>query len=141
MIERVPEVSTLLRDALKQAHRAVSKMDAGFATTINRMELIKGDSHKYISSLDETKMPDVIYLDPMFPERKKSALVKKEMRVFHDLVGSDDDADQLLQIALQSGVKRIVVKRPRIAPTLNAATQPSHILSGKSNRYDVYVNS
>ena len=44
-------------------------------------------------------MPDVVYLDPMFPHREKSALVKKEMRVFQELVGADNDADDLLDFA------------------------------------------
>jgi 16S rRNA (guanine1516-N2)-methyltransferase len=140
MIERVAEVSLLLSDALKLAREATDKMDSDFAATIDRIELIKGDSHEYISNLAEISMPDVIYLDPMFPERKKSSLVKKEMRVFHDLVGPDGDADQLLLAALECRARRIVVKRPRIAPTLKAATLPSHTLSGKSNRYDVYIN-
>ena len=74
----------------------------------------------------------------MFPPRSKSALVKKEMRVFHALVGSDDDADELLPAALRVARKRVVVKRPRIAPALEGA-RPSHVLAGKRNRYDIYV--
>jgi 16S rRNA (guanine1516-N2)-methyltransferase len=81
---------------------------------------------------------DVVYLDPMFPERQKSALVKKDMRFFHSVVGDDSDADQLLQAALLIDCARAVVKRPIKAPLL-ANVKPSHQILGKSIRYDVYV--
>ena len=82
--------------------------------------------------------PDVIYLDPMFPVRSKSAQVKKEMRIFHQLVGADPDSDSLLDAALSQARYRVVVKRPRIAPAL-ANTPPNYTLEGKSNRYDIYT--
>lgn len=59
--------------------------------------------------------PDVVYLDPMYPHRQKSALVKKEMRVFQSLVGNDDDADSLLIPAMTIAKRRVVVKRPNYA--------------------------
>jgi 16S rRNA (guanine1516-N2)-methyltransferase len=65
-------------------------------------------------------------------------MVKKEMRVFHTLVGTDNDADGLLAAALSCARYRVVVKRPRIAPAL-VGPAPSHVLEGKSNRYDVYA--
>jgi 16S rRNA (guanine1516-N2)-methyltransferase len=80
----------------------------------------------------------VIYLDPMFPPRQKSALVKKEMRVLHDLVGADTDAEQLFDAARATSIRRIVVKRPRIAPALSRVPA-SHNFCGKSNRFDVYL--
>ena len=81
---------------------------------------------------------DVIYLDPMFPERKKSALVKKEMRLFKLIAGEDPDADELLINSLQKNVKRVVVKRPKGAPCL-ANKKPSHEIVAKKFRYDVYL--
>jgi len=81
---------------------------------------------------------DVIYLDPMFPDRKKSALVKKEMRLFKLLAGDDIDSDQLLINSLEADVKRVVVKRPKGAPCL-AEKKPSHEIKAKKFRYDVYV--
>lgn len=81
---------------------------------------------------------DVIYLDPMFPERKKSALVKKEMRLFKLLAGEDLDSDQLLLNGLSCSVKRVVVKRPKGAPVL-AGKKPSHEILAKKFRYDVYL--
>lgn len=82
--------------------------------------------------------PDVVYLDPMFPPRSKSAQVKKEMRVFHQLIGTDPDAAELLPAALQCARQRVVVKRPRLAASLGDAP-PSYALEGKSNRFDVYI--
>jgi 16S rRNA (guanine1516-N2)-methyltransferase len=85
-----------------------------------------------------TERPDVIYLDPMFPHKQKSALVKKEMRVFQSLVGPDLDADALLPAALKMAEKRVVVKRPDYAGWLNEH-KPSMAIETKSNRFDVYV--
>ncbi len=135
MIERVPAVRAMLEDGL---HRA--RQDASVAEVLGRMQLLEADSLTYLDGLVEEAQPDVIYLDPMFPERGKSALVKKEMRVFHRLVGSDPDADRLLEAALEKARYRVVVKRPRIAPAL-AGREPSHVLEGKRNRYDIYTLS
>ncbi|WP_320823972.1 class I SAM-dependent methyltransferase [Reinekea sp.] len=81
--------------------------------------------------------PEVIYLDPMFPERSKSAKVKKEMAIFHELVGDDADADALLAPALERAEFRVVVKRPKQAPHL-AGKVPTTALIGKSSRFDIY---
>ncbi len=82
---------------------------------------------------------DVIYLDPMFPERRKSAAVKLDMQLLHRLAPQGTTAEDaaLLEWAIAAGPSRVVVKRPRIAPTLNTRT-PSHRYTGKSNRFDVY---
>ena len=74
----------------------------------------------------------------MYPHRDKSALVKKEMRVFQDLVGADSDADGLLAPALALARKRVVVKRPDYAEPL-AGHKPSTCIETKKNRFDVYV--
>ena len=92
-----------------------------------------------IESFEQLEMIDVIYLDPMFPSRKKSALVKKEMRLFKKLAGEDLDADRLLSHALKAKVKRVVVKRPKGAPQL-MALKPSHEINSKNFRFDVYLN-
>ena len=84
--------------------------------------------------------PDVVYLDPMFPHREKSALVKKEMRVFQSLVGDDHDADALLSFAMQLASKRVAVKRPDYAPFLDEQ-KPSMQITTKKNRFDVYVKA
>ena len=81
--------------------------------------------------------PDVVFLDPMFPEKRKNAAPKKEMAAFHFLVGADADADALLPLALQVAQRRVVVKRPRHAPVL-AGVKPSLVLEGESTRFDIY---
>lgn len=81
---------------------------------------------------------DVIYFDPMFPQKTKSALPRQEMVFFKNLVGSDLDADQVLQQALNMpGVKRVVVKRPLKAPCIGDV-KPQHTLEGKLIRFDIY---
>jgi len=130
--ERNPIVSALLADGLR---RAQNTQDVGLLEIIRRMTLSKLDS---LHSAEESA--DVVYLDPMFPERAKSASVKKDMAIFHSIVGGDDDADGLLARALRWANYRVVVKRPKKAPFLNDKS-PSYQLSGKTSRYDVYVNA
>lgn len=131
LIERSPIVSALLADGLARARE-----DEAIATIISRMQLVKENAHQW---LQQTKQEiDVVYLDPMFPESTKTALVKKEMRVFHELVGMDHDADGLLELALAKARYRVVVKRPRLALPL-ANREPTYALIGKANRFDVYA--
>ena len=85
-----------------------------------------------------TDYADVVYLDPMYPHKQKSALVKKEMRIFQYLVGADLDADQLLLPALQLATKRVVVKRPDYAPFLDEQ-KPHFSQTTKNHRFDVYM--
>lgn len=140
MIERSPISRVLLRDGLLRAHNfcAVDVCDDHeLFDVMNRMALLEGDSLELLAD-PSTSMADVVYLDPMFPERKKSALVKKEMRAFHHLIGSDDDANALLDLALSKAHYRVVVKRPKIAPFLSDKN-PSYQLLGKSSRFDIYT--
>ncbi|MDX7780448.1 class I SAM-dependent methyltransferase [Aeromonas hydrophila] len=132
MIERSPVVAALLQDGLVRA-----ALDPEIGPWVReRMELLHGPAVETLLGL--TERPDVIYLDPMFPHKQKSALVKKEMRVFQSLVGPDLDADALLPAALTMADKRVVVKRPDYAGWLNEH-KPSMAIETKSNRFDVYV--
>lgn len=132
LIERSPIIHALLQDGLQRALQ-----DPEMAPIVQRMHLVHADA---IAWLKDHEAPDVIYLDPMFPERKKSALNKKEMRIFHDLVGAEQDDAVLFNLALAAARHRVVVKRPRLAPAL-AGRNPSFCLSGRSNRFDVYLNN
>lgn len=86
-------------------------------------------------------VPEVIYLDPMYPVvQRKTALNKEAMRFLKRVVGDDCDIDELFLYALQLATRRVVVKRPRSAPHL-AAKKPNIIFRGASCRYDVYLNS
>jgi 16S rRNA (guanine1516-N2)-methyltransferase len=138
MIERSPIVHRLLQDGLQRAQEFAREQDADLLQVLKRMQLLAHDSRTYLESLTPEQFPDVIYLDPMFPERQKTADVKKEMAAFHSVVGKDEDADALLPLALAHVNYRVVVKRPRKAPFLNNQP-PSYQLEGKSSRYDIYT--
>lgn len=137
MVERQPVVAALLADGIARA-RAAAEDDADLAAIMARMTLVNSDARQWLLDLGEDQRPDVIYLDPMFPERRKSALVNKSMQVFHKLVGADTDADDLLPLALEKARFRVVVKRPSHAPWLNNR-EPGYALEGKSVRFDVYA--
>lgn len=138
MVERVPEVHALLADGLRVACAWGSAKDQSLIAILKRMTLVESDAAEYMQALEDSRKPEVVYLDPMFPLRTKSAQVKKEMHVFHQLISKDVDADLLLQIAQECAQKRVVVKRPRIAPFL-AGLEPNYTLKGRSNRYDIYL--
>lgn len=146
LMERSPVSAALLTDAL---HRAL--MDETISEIIQRMRFIYGDARKLTlpeSNKDLSKKntisleerPDVIYLDPMFPHRKKSAQVKKEMLAFQHLIGDDNDSHELLDVCRQLAKKRIVVKRPIKAPYLDNQ-KPSLSMNMKKHRFDIYIIS
>lgn len=135
MIERSAVVAALLQDGLD---RVGSDTELG-AWLPNRMRLFHAVAVDLLQHWQE-EAPDVVYLDPMFPHRKKTAAVKKDMRLFQQLLGHDEDADLLLGPALNLAKKRVVVKRPAGAPFL--ANQKPHIeMAGKANRFDVYLTN
>ena len=133
LLERSPIIYSLLNDAFLRVRR--SDQD-DIVSIIERMELKHIDALVYLQNLVDK--PDVIYMDPMFPERQKRAQVKKEMTFFHDVAGKDLDSAKLLEVARSRARKRIVVKRPRLAATLNDI-KPNFVITGKSTRYDVYL--
>ncbi|PVZ09213.1 MULTISPECIES: class I SAM-dependent methyltransferase [unclassified Pseudomonas] len=131
LIERQPVIAALLEDGLARAAQSAETADIAA-----RMQLLQGNAIDVMGHW-HGEPPQVIYLDPMFPHRDKSALVKKEMRLFRPLVGDDLDAPALLEAALALASHRVVVKRPRKAPALEGRA-PSLVIEGKSSRYDVY---
>lgn len=131
MLERHPVVAALLADGLARAAVVPDTSDI-----VARMQLVHGDAINLFANW-QLAQPEVIYLDPMFPQRDKSSLVKKEMRLFQPLVGGDEDAPDLLAAALQLASHRVVVKRPRKAAAI-AGVAPSYSLAGKSSRFDIY---
>ncbi|WP_256469300.1 class I SAM-dependent methyltransferase [Agarivorans sediminis] len=129
MVERSPWVAALLEDGLRRA-----KADPQIGAWVSeRMRLVHASSIDSLVGLEA----EVVYLDPMYPHRKKSAQVKKEMRIFQHLVGADLDADQLLEHALLVASKRVVVKRPSYAEPL-AGKVSHHQLTTKTHRFDIY---
>ncbi|MDX3772605.1 class I SAM-dependent methyltransferase [Chromatiaceae bacterium AAb-1] len=133
LAERNPAVAALLYDGLRRA--AIDPALAGWLP--QRMQLVFSPAGTVLQQPDDI---DVVYLDPMFPPREKSALVKKEMRAFHEVVGEDPDADALLQPALALAKRRVVVKRPGYAGYL-AGVKPDMSVTGKNNRFDVYIKA
>ena len=131
LIERQPLIAALLEDGLARA-----RDDGEVAPIVAQMHLVCGNAIELMGDWSGEK-PQVIYLDPMFPHRDKSAQVKKEMRLFRPLAGDDDDAPQLLAAALALATHRVVVKRPRKAPSI-AGQLPGYALEGKSSRFDIY---
>jgi len=140
LVERSPVVYALLNDGLRRALE--QQEDVELLNTLQGMTLHHANGLDFLEPLGDPV--DVVYLDPMFPERQKSAKVKKEMRAFHQIVGLDDDAGELLAAALSCAKFRVVVKRPRIAPALHeqypgcSLPSPGLVLSGKTSRYDIY---
>lgn len=135
MLERHPVVAALLADGLERAR--AHDDDAGLTAIIARMQLIQQDAAAWLGRQEAGTAPDVIYLDPMFPERQKSARVKKEMAAFQELVGRDDDAAGVLALALRTARYRVVVKRPVGAPALGDG-EVGTVIAGKSTRFDIY---
>ncbi|MBS9404837.1 class I SAM-dependent methyltransferase [Halomonas sp. TRM85114] len=136
MVERVPAIFALLEDGLMRALAEPATRDIA-----SRMSLVHGDGARELAALvaGTGVAPQVIHLDPMFPHRDKSALVKKEMRLFRALAGDDADASRLLEAALDVATHRVVVKRPRKAPPIEGPA-PRHVIEGKTSRYDLYVH-
>jgi 16S rRNA (guanine1516-N2)-methyltransferase len=139
LVERSPVVYPLLADGLSRAQLVI---DGELLDVVNRLQVKHSHSIDYLHRLEEPV--DVIYLDPMFPERKSKAEVNKSMKAFHALVGEDNDAGELLLAALNKATYRVVVKRPRKAPTISEQypeldlPKPSLVFEGKSTRFDVY---
>jgi 16S rRNA (guanine1516-N2)-methyltransferase len=134
LIERSPIVAALLADGLRRA----ADDDNATGAAVKRMQLHVGSATELLPSICMSLQPNVIYLDPMYPDRTKSAAVKKDMRLLQILLGSDKDSSELLALALQNALNRVVVKRPKSAATLDGAT-PTHTIVTKSTRYDVYM--
>ena len=136
LCERSSIAHIMLENAICRAKLYAQAHDPELGNVLSRLNLLSVDSLNFRP--DSHTFYQVIYLDPMFPDRKKSALVKKEMKIFHELIGEDSDADGLLPWAMALAVNRVVVKRPRVAPYLNRKL-PSYSLEGKSVRYDIYA--
>lgn len=126
MLERNDILAQLLESALENYQNNLIKSNLKFIHT------------SALAFLKTCEKFNIIYLDPMFPEKNNTALVKKEMQILQDLVGGDLDSDELLALALDKAINRVVVKRPKGAVYLNNQ-KPSYEIKGKSVRYDVYL--
>ena len=129
LFERDPVIAAMLRDALSRAAE-----DPELRKITGRMTLTEGDSVAGLRSL--AAAPDVVVLDPMFPERKKSGLIGKKLQLLQVLERPCAEEEALLQAAIDAGPAKIIIKRPLKGPFL-AGRKPSYSLTGKAIRYDV----
>lgn len=132
LCERNPVMSALLEDGLDRAlaSNETSNLVQSFLTLIKENSLF--------SQATPLSEYDTVYLDPMYPHDTKSALNKMNMRVIRSLVGDDNDSWQLMDRAKLMAKKRIVIKRPRLAPPLTD-DKISYQVKMKSSRFDVYI--
>lgn len=165
LFEQDPVIAALLQDTMRRAleestlHEIVMRMQLVEGDSIDHFRKLgeaatgsdaqENDAGHACSALTESaatahgsdialKRPDVIYLDPMFPERQKSALVKKKFQLIHYLEAPAENEEALMQAAIAARPFKIVVKRPAKGPYL-AGLKPSYSLDGKAIRYDCYV--
>ena len=137
LCEADPVIAALLEDALARAsaHEVLGPI-------VECMHLVAGDSRIALERAGASTgaQPDVVYLDPMFPGRTKSAAVKKKFQLIHGLERPTEplDEESLLQAALAACPRKVVIKRPVKGPYL-AGVKPSHAIAGKAVRYDCIV--
>lgn len=127
MLERHPIMAALLADAFAQRPPNDQHQLS--------LSLWAGDAFQYLSDLPEKDYPDLIYIDPMHPQRSKTALVKKDMQVLQELIGPDEDALALIQLAITRVKHKVVVKWPQ---KISSLLTPSSSVSGKTVRFDSY---
>ena len=132
LYERNPVVYELLKDALERASQIPE-----LAPVVARMTAVHADSVAGMASLEAP--PDVILLDPMFPARQKSALVKKKLQMIQKLEQPCDDEITLLLTAMEAKPKKLIVKRPPKGEYL-AGLKPDHSIEGKAVRFDCFAS-
>ena len=131
LIERSEKIYKLLQDGISEGMLYGGEI----SKIIGRMSLIYGDSKNILPQLS----PEVILIDTMYKDRKKSALVKNDMRLVREIVGTDSDYTELIEVALKFALNRVVIKQPRYAEPLKEIKACSHQILGKTIRYDVHM--
>ncbi|WP_372718509.1 class I SAM-dependent methyltransferase [Immundisolibacter sp.] len=127
-IERQPLVHALLEDALTRAPRL-----AGTGS----LQAVCADARSVLGDLEQSAWPEVVYLDPMFPEQGRTALPRRELQLLRELTGDDDNGVELATLARMRATRRVVVKRPLHAPPLLPSVDVC--LKGRAVRFDVYL--
>ena len=121
MLETNPQVFAMLDDRLRRTGvRAATE----WADARSRMRSPDGERY------------DVVYLDPMFPPRNKTALPARPLQVLREIVGDEaPDASELLALARRRALSRVVMKQRAHGP---AVGQPDWRVIGRTVRFDVY---
>lgn len=122
--ERQPLLYAMLHDALRLAR----------TDSATRISLHHGDGRA--AALNAAQ---VVFIDPMFPSQGKRAAPGLEMQILQQLVGADEDAQSLLDVALASPAPRIVLKRPPRGSKVRIG-EPDLSFGGGRVVYDVYLN-
>lgn len=131
MCEYNPVIAALLRDALDRA-----QSDPDIGEIARRMDLMEGSCVNILGTLG--RKPDVIYLDPMFPAKKKSGISTKKLQIFQKLETPCANEEELLAAAFAAAPRRIVVKRPIKGEPL-AGKKPGFSIDCRNVRYDCHV--
>ena len=131
LIERSEKIYKLLQDGISEGMLYGGEI----SKIISRMSLIYGDTKNILPQLS----PEVILIDTMYKDRKKSALVKNDMRLVREIVGTDSDYTELIEVALKFALNRVVIKQPRHAEPLKEIKACSHQILGKTIRYDIHM--
>ena len=139
LLERSPLIHALLADGMR---RGALADEPQVREAVSRMQLLNIDAKDYLAEIltGTRPAPEVITLDPMFPARQKTALVKKAMNTLQQLLGPDEDLDEVLALARQCARRRVVVKRPPSQADI-AGEPPGFTLRSKAAHFAVYVNS
>ena len=138
LVEQSPILSILIEDGIK---RGLENEQSRYILS-DHFELYNQNAIEFMEGLGDDERPDIIYIDPMYPERKKSALVKKDMQILQRLLGKNpnktEDDIALVKAAINCAKKRVVVKRPSHAEPVGQI-KPSSSVSSKKTRYDLYL--
>lgn len=130
MFEQNSVIAALLKDAMRRA-----KKHPVLGEIVGRMRLIEGNS---IEEMPKLNPPDIIYLDPMFPERQKSGLIGKKLQLIQHLEMPCYEEEALLDAAFRTDPGKIIIKRPLKGENL-AGREPQYSVKGKAIRYDCFV--
>jgi len=131
LYELNPVIALLLRDALRRAASVPELKDI-----VGRMELFEEDSIVALQNLSQ--QPDLVLLDPMFPSRQKTGLIKKKFQVLQQLESPCMDESALMQAALAAKPRKVVIKRPLKGPYLDDR-KPDYSIQSKVIRFDCLV--
>ena len=133
LIERSQKMHEILQNGIDEGISFGGEIEK----IVNRMELLFGDSKDILPKLT----PEVILIDTMYKDRKKTALVKNNMRLVREIVGPDSDYIELLKVALNCAKNRVVLKQPRYAEPIKEIRKCSHQILGKTIRYDIFMTN
>lgn len=122
-VERHPVIRFLISSAMQNSQHP----------RVKNLHFLESDAE---TVLNHPPSVDVIYFDPMFEDANEKTSPRKEMRIFRNIVGKDEDAIRVFNRALRLKPKRLVVKRPR--QSVHLGERPANEYIGKSTRYDAY---